>query len=655
MAKTKKKQSAPAIQMKIGKQPKPNKLPLLIAGGVVLAAIIVAGTMLLISDRNTRLREQDFEKSQEDVVSLVTSDIEGLLSANGNGTAKVYDLDGNQLFILHNAQDVRPVQDIPEDLKDTLWCALSGESSRSTSPRAINLDSYQNSKTLIGSVGKDEESIEDFVKGSFGWEAVTCYSNFSDTSISDESKLVIGAQLEKKFDADKLFTYIVSTASFGNTRGLSAASENWFSKTLGQLSKNQKDYLAYAFKNPEASLEGFNSTRTEDAVTAEELGFSDSGDPYWLLRRAVQEEFFSVLRDKEFNQEYQVRLRINPRIQQDVQSQIDTSFASSISLTSTGQTVLDGTVMVADMRTGYIVALVGGRSRNAISRPLQFNSTSNVGVYEAAREILEGDSTLTYASLLAYDTLSGQQEWGTLGGLASSGQLSLLGVAPVVEDKVTLEELTGFMAGMYIENGPRLIEQIQTSSGVPVYTAEAVKDVTSAGCNPDLRCLMAGTTDSYYVDYQQTADSGIAFASESSEFMVAGLYGASAQGYSLSNSDYSLCMNTALAVMSTVEKHFPIEPKTIDPNGTVAEKVKNSQQKNSEFVTELIGNWEKDLRAMPIDSTDSRQEFEYAFYYYSNMVSTYEGVVDNSTLESLAKKLEAVRVDRADELLKYSA
>lgn len=654
MAKKEVKKSAKAKAVK--RETKPvSKTAFLIAGALVLAAVIIAVAMIMVNDNRARSREQNFINSQKDSVDAAATSIQTLLSNDGTGVAKVFDIEGNQLFLLRDTQGIAPVGNIPTGLRDKLWVALGA--SVGSSPRLINLESWSESKTVLGGMNSSED-IQEYVRGSFGWAAANCYADYAGLEMSDEVLMVIGAGLEAKFSADELFTYIISASRFGNIRGLLSASENWFSKTLDQLTQYQQEYLVYAFRNVSASWDDFSATKpdsTGGAKTAEEFGFVDGGDPYWLLRRAVQEELVQALGTTELSGEYQVRLKINPRIQRDIQSTLDNGMASSITLTSTGQTVLDGTVMIVDTHTGYIVALVGGRSRNTIANQLTFNAASNVGVYNAAREILAGDSSLTYASLLAYDTLSGQQEWGTLGGLTANGQLNLLGATPVVENQVTLGELAGFMTGLYLNQGPRFIEQIQTANGQTVYTATAVLDTSDMNTNPDMRCLLTGNTEAQYVDYQQTTGAGVALATASSEFIVAGLYGTSAQGYSLSDSDYNMCINTAMNVVSTALKHFPVEPTTVDPNGKVAAKLATSQEKNSEFITQLIDSWEKELREMPINSVQTREEFEYAYSYYTSIVPTYAGVVSSEKLTELTAKLEAVRTDRADELLKYAA
>lgn len=631
------------------------RMAFLIAGALVLAAVIVAIAIIMVNDNNARSREQTFINSQKDSVDAAIASIQTLLDNDGTGVAKVFDIEGNQLFLLRDTQGIAPVGSVPTALKEKLWAAL-GVSAGGT-PRLINLEAWSESKTVMGGMNASED-IQSYVNGSFGWAAANCYAEYAGLELSDEVRMVIGAGLETKFSAEDLFTYIVSASMFGNTRGLLSASENWFSKTLDQISQYQQEYLVYAFRNVGASWDDFSATKSDStggAKTAEEFGFADGGDPYWLMRRAVQEELAQALGTTQLTGEYQVRLKINPRIQKDIQSALDNGMASSITLTSTGQTVLDGTIMVVDTHTGYIVALVGGRSRNTIANQLVFNTPSTVGVYNAAKDILANDSTLTYASLLSYDTLSGQKEWGTLGGLTASGQLNLLGVAPVVENQVTLGEVAGFMTGLYLNQGPRFIEQIQTTGGQTVYTATAAMDTSGMNTNPDMRCLLTGNPDAQYVDYQQNAGAGVALATASSECIVAGLYGTSAQGYSLSDSDYNMCLNTALNVVSTALKHFPVEPTTVDSSGKVAAKVAATQEKNSEFVAELIGGWEKELREMPINSVQTREEFEYAYSYYTSVAPTYEGVISSEKLTELITKLEAVRTDRADELLKYAA
>ena len=633
-----------------------SKSVLLIAFAVIVAAVIIAVALVIVNDNKTRSREQGFIDSQKDSVEAVTASVQTLLDNDGKGLAKVFDIEGNQLFLLRDTQGIAPVGEIPSTLKDKLWTALGGGTAGSQ-PRLINLEAWCNSKTIVGGLNYSED-LESYVAGSFGWAAVNCYADYADVALTDEVKLVIGAGLEVNFTAEELFNYIVSASRFGNTRGLLTASENWFNKTLDQLNQYQQEYLVYAFRNVSAGWDDFvtnHSDKTGGATTAADFGFVDGGDPYWLLRREVQRELAQVLGTAQLTEEYQVRLKINPRIQRDIQNTLDNGMAASITLSSTGQTVLDGTIMVVDTHTGYVVALIGGRSRNTIANQLSFNATSNVGVYKAARDILASDSSLTFASLLSYDTLSGQQEWGTLGGLTASGQLSLLGATPVVESTVTLNEIADFMSGLYINQTPRFIEQVQTSYGKNVYTADVVLDTSAMNTNPDMRCMLTGSTESQYVDYQQNTASGVATATASSELIVVGLYGTSAQGYSLSDSDYNMCVNTAIDVFNTALKHFPVEPKIVDVEGKVATKLKASQEKNSEFITQLIESWEKDLREMPINSVQTREEFEYAYSYYTSMVATYEGVVNNERLTELLAKLETVRTDRADELLKYAA
>lgn len=630
-----------------------NKTILGVAGCCVIIAVVIAVAVVIVNDSKIRERDRSLIAGQQDYVNSAITSIDALLGDKGVGAAKVYDADGNQLFTIRDTQGISPVGNLPESLKAQLWGMLTGSSN---TPSKIDLDAWSNSHTVLGGSNGSKELL-DFTEGSFGWAATECWVDYAGLILPEESRLAVAASLEEKYSSEQLFTYIVSCARFGNSRGVLNASDNWFGKSLDKLNQWQQAYLLYAFLNPGANWDGFIEVHPEStggAESATAFGFTDAGDPYWLLRRAVQSELSQILGSGQLTEEYSVRLKINPRIQADLQSAIDSGMASSIALNSMGQTVLDGTAVCVDARTGFVVALVGGRSRNIIASQLEFPVESNVGVYKAAGEMLANDSSLTYNSLLSYNTLSGQQEWGTFGGIISAGQLGLLGQPPVVESSIKLEEVTNFMAGLYVSMQPRCIEQVLDSGGKVKYSAPSALDVSNHNANPDIRCLLMGDTNGTYCEYAQVVSNGLVAATGSTEFIIAGLYGTSAQGYSLSDSDYSMCLSTASNALNVVGKYFPSTPATIDPEGKVAEKVKKSQEQNATFITELVEGWVKELTEMPINSVETRQEFEYAYSYYSSMVPTYKGVVDTSLLDELTKKVDAVRVARADELIQYA-
>ena len=623
-----------------------SKSVIVLACGLVVAATIIGAAILIVHDRQVQNSNRLFVENQQVTAESVITSVRETLDSKNAGAAKVYDADGNQLFTIRNTQGLTPVDNVPSELRDALLKVAVGDSGA----RKIDLDAWS----------KDSNSdASKLTAGSLGWEAVNCWTSYTNNDLSDDVKIVVASALETSFSADELFNYVMAASMFGGNRGLVIASEAWFGKQPSQLNNWQRGFMIYAFKNIAADWEDYQSSNPDNlggATSAEEFGFvGEGGGTYWLIRKYVQNELATVLKTTELKKDYNVRLKINPRLQGDLQSAVDNGMASSVTLNSTGQTVMDGTAMAVDSRTGYVVACVGGRSQNTMGNELVFQEQSNVGIFEAVGEMLDKDKALTYASLVSYDTLSGKKEVSTLGAMAMQGQLSQLGVSPVVQPKIELSEIANFLSGLYVNCGPRFIEQVQESDGRSVFTAEAAVDVSQQGTNADIRCLLANSTDATGVDYVQYAKAGAAVATATSEFIVAGLYGANAQGYSMSESDMNMCVGTAVSVVDTVAKYFPAEPKTVDPAGTVKAKVEKAQVSNAEYVEELVNTWVNELKAMPITSASEGTEFANAFAYYSSVVSNYHGVISDDLVHSLGEKISAVRVARSDELLKYAS
>lgn len=623
-----------------------------LAAAVVVAA---AGSYAYVSyqDSKTRERDADFVSEQKAAQTAVVNSVDSVLGA-GTGVARVYDSSDHLLFSLRYGNGVEGVASVPEPLYSDLIAKLTDN----TPVSKISIEDWSYAHTILGGIlgSKSEEELR---AGSLGWKAVEYFCDETQTMLSDNSKFVIAAYLDQEYTTEELVAYCASVGSFGGITGVMAASEQWFNKAPDKLNDNQLAYMGYAFGNNTASWEGFkenHSDKTGGAETAEDFGFWHvGGDPYWLLKEKVSEELSRIVGDRLLTEDFSVKLQIDSTLQSTLQEALDEGLRTSITLGADGQTVLDGTVGVVNPKNGFVVALVGGRSVNTVSRSFKLDCTSLIGNYKAAGDAMKEDPTLTYATLKPIETAAGTTDYVPFGSLITYDQLGTIGISPEVESTSTLDEVLSFGNSLYLSVEPRYISEVKDTSGTAVYTATAGTDVSDQAPNPDLRALISGTYEGNNCQYVLDCESGTVFGEFSSEFVLGALVGSNTTGYAMQYEDYDLSATTVLSIKQIVEGYYQREPELIDPAGVVKSKVEAAQQSNAAGVREAVDSWVEELSDMEINSIGTRSQFEQLYAQYIDQLHGYMGLISDSLLSELHAKLDAVRADRAEELLQYAA
>lgn len=652
MAKKKKVQKAAPKQSGATKK-RVLATPIIASIGVLAVVVICAATAIFMRDSKIREADERAVQEQQNAQTAVVSYIDDVLEAT-SGSARVYDASGNVLFTLTYSNGISGVDALPPYLAQAIQEKVLG----GVPVSKIDLDAWSDSHTTLGSLF-NSQTEEEMRAGSLGWEAVQRFCTVSKTMLSDGAKFVISAYLDTAYTAEELLTFIACTESYGSYSGIVDASAQWFNKTLDKLNENQMDYLTYAFANTAPSFDDFAELypdSTSGAETAEAFGFQQVGtDPYWLLKKEVRAELDQLIGSRLQDESFNVSLEIDTVLQGRIQEALDNGLRSSIELGADGLTTIDGAVGVVNPKNGFVVALVGGRSINSVSREFELDCTSLIGNYKAAADAMEEDPTLTYATLKPVEIAAGTTDYVQFGALVVYDQLGSIGISPTVEAKSTLDELLSFGSSLYTDVEPRLISEIQSTDGTVVYTAPTATDVSAQAPNPDIRALLMNTTDATSAEYIMTCNTGIAQGEFTSEYILGVLCGTMTTGYQMTFEDSDACMTTAFNLANLLEEYYPREPESIDPSGSVAAKVAAAQAENSKTVTEAVEEWITELSEMPINSVGTAGQFEQYYTAYTNQLHNYVGLVDDALFDELHDRLDAVRAARASELLQFAA
>lgn len=640
-------------QKKKNKGPSRTKVIASVAAAVAVVAIGGGALYVYQSDSATKAADAKFVAEQKEAQTSVTDSVEAVLDSDA-GVARVYDTSDSLLFTVRQSNGVAGVGSLPSTFAEALQAKLLNGHELSV----VNLDDWSASHTIFGGGGKSESTL-DFSSGSLGFSAVSCYCELEGISMSDETKLVVAAYLDSAYTAEELLRYCASAGSYGGVSGVVTAVEQWFNKGLDELSSNQLSYLVYAFNNTEASWDDFkknNPDLTDGAETAEDFGFSQvGGDRYWLLKERVAEELSDIVGDDLKSNDYTVKLEIDAALQGKLQEALDSGLKTSITLGADGQTVLDGTVGVVNPSTGFIVALVGGRSVNTVAREFKLNTASLIGDYVAAGEEFAKDASLSYATLMPYETSAGTTDYAPLYSLVVNDQLSLINVTPTIETTCTLDELLNFGTSLYTDTEPRLVRQVLDDNGAVIYTAAPATDTSNTTPNPDLRALLNGDVAGTKCNYLQDSEVGSVLGLFTSEYVVGTLVGTNTTGYTMEYSDLDLSATTALTLSKLVGEYYPRTPEQIDATGAVYKKVLDSFNSNSTVVSDAVDAWVAELEGLEINSVGTRSTFESLYLQYASQLQGYAGLVSSDLLAELQGKLDAIRIARSSDLLKFAA
>ena len=625
----------------------------IIVGGLICVCVVSVETVALAALGHDKKTEAELRASVDESQAFVTSavsDIEEMLSAE-NRSARVYDDSGTFLFDLNIGGSL----DTPIDLPESFKTIFQSEVLDAVPLTVIDVNEWIDSQTIYGGLFSSKE--KNFTTGSLGYILASWYNSYTESTYSEEQLFAVACALDAKFDSDSLLDAIAILGTFGPYRGLETASSAMFGKSADKLNDNQISYLMYSYSNDDASWDDF-VTRYPDstggASTSVEFGFSSTnGDTYWYLQQKILEELESIKTSVDLPDAYSVQIAVDSALQAELQKQLDDGLKASIELSTNGQTVLDGVLCVIDPSTGFVSALVGGRSVNDLQKEFYLDSVSFIGNLEEVLEKFEEDSNLTYATLMEYEDSSGQQQLAAFSDLVYSDQLSLIGLAPTVESTIKLDELNNFFTRLFVDNDARYITEIRSAEDELVYSAKASNSEATKSPSVDLRSLLSNNASGTESVYEQVCEKGYVCCSLTSEYIFVSILGTNSSGYTVTDSDYDYCLTTAFNAMKSLSKFFPKELKYFDPDGIVSRKLAVAQQKNVDKLTEVISSWITDLETMQINSIGTRVQFEEAYAHYMAATESFRGLLTEEFINHMQANIDAIRIERTDELLQF--
>lgn len=625
----------------------------IIVGGLICVCAVSVATVALAALGHDKKTEAELRSSVDESQAFVTSavsDIEEMLSAE-NRSARVYDDSGTFLFDLNIGESLDTPIDLPESFKTIFQSEVLG----AVPLTVIDVNEWIDSQTIFGGLFSSKE--ENFTTGSLGYTLASWYNSYTGSSYSKEQLFAVACALDTKFDSDSLLDAIAILGTFGPYRGLDTASNAMFSKSVDRLNDNQISYLMYTYNNENASWDDFVARypdSTGGASNSIEFGFSSTnGNTYWYLQQKILEELESIKATVDLPDAYSVQIAVDSALQSELQNQLDEGLRESIELSTNGQTVLDGVLCVIDPSTGFVSALVGGRSVNDLQKEFYLDSVSFIGNLEEALEQFEEDPNLTYATLMEYEDSSGQQQLAAFSDLVYSDQLSLIGLSPTVESTIKLDELNNFFTRLFVDNDARYITEIRSTDDELVYSAKASNSVANKSPNVDLRALLSTNEAGAESIYEQVCEKGYVCCSLTSEYIFISLIGTNSSGYTITDSDYDYCLTTAFNAIKSLSKFFPKELDYFDPDGIVSNKLAVAQQDNVDKLTEVMDGWIIDLKTMPITSIGTRVQFEEAYSYYMSTIASFRGLLTEEFIDQMQKNIDAIRIERTDELLQF--
>ena len=233
-------------------------------------------------------------------------------------------------------------------------------------------------------------------------------------------ELYISLNLEKKYTKDEIMEFYLNNIYFGNGYyGIQAASKGYFSRDINYLSLSEVAFLCAIPNNPtlydpidnkentikrrdrilknmyedgkisKASYQNaINEEIKLDVNDSDEINdYEDTYVTYCAIRQLMQQDGFEFQYDFENDAErevydveysekydeckqqlitggYEIYTTIDPKIQKKLQKSVNSGLKSFTEKDDEGIYTLQGAAVTIDNTTGYVVAIVGGRSQD---------------------------------------------------------------------------------------------------------------------------------------------------------------------------------------------------------------------------------------------------------------------------------------------------
>lgn len=614
----------------------------------IVVIIVVTGVVcyLMYNIHQIEVALETVRLQHRDAIAEIVADIDSHFDGDA-GACRVYDAHDTLLFILRDTNILPSGSEFPARMQRKLLDYFLG----GRDLRKLTDNDWIASVSIMGRL-KDQQPIENKYLSSLGAIAVDLYLAENNAGITREGKFVLASALEEKFTTEKLLSYCSSIEVFSGITGLVKASDELFNLTLAELSDAQQDYLLYSCGKDSVIWDDFVATIPANPAQIGLYGSVSSKLSH--VHDSVRDELTTILGDRMLRENFDVALYYDASITMKLQTGLDESLISSVSLQSDGQTAIDGTVEMINPLTGGIIAYVSGRSINRAPKVFALPVQSTLGDYKAVAEMLQDDQELTYCSLLEYTTVAGETAYTTPEEAIKTGLLTAIGLLPIYEETVRVSELAEFFVSLYADVRPHYVRQVvETGSSKVVYTDKGGRFVGNSYAETNMRVLFAGSPDANYGGYSESYTCGKAFAEFCDKYIITGVIGSDALGYGLSYSDYDMLSAVEQNLRAIAKDTVLEKPNAVDSANVLGPKLMNVREQNSSLVEGLVESWVQELMEIPVVSVKSREVFEALLVNRITDIAGYTRIVGAAKVEELTRELRAVRIERTAELMQY--
>lgn len=545
---------------------------------------------------------QSIAQGADDVIAEVTS----ALSANAP-TTWVYDRDNNLMFTLRLTDARQSITTLPE----VLATAISGQSEGD--PARLVTREFLASKN----VGLGGDTEEGYLR-----------------------------RVTQDVATEDLLRYLAITSSYGGGyTGATDAANNYFGKTLDRLNDAQLAFLAATYRNSNLDIDTYLA---EHSLNRERLGLIDKGFTNAAIRSCVLEELQEIEGLKLKERSYNVKLTISTSQQAALQAELDNSMRQLIDLNADGSYAINGSFAVVDGNTGFVRALVPGRTSNKVaSTVFKVNGLGYIDNTLVLLSTLKKD-TITGDSLVAVQKNNGDVEYHSVAELYESQGLA---AKPTNKNIGALDMVDLLFSQEEAYTGVSMISEIKEVQGSAVYTAKGstgLQMLDSKVCeffDNGQGLVMFGEEyplSTGLVSFQKTAD-----------YIVAFVGGTDAVGGTATSEERNILSQASASVISRVASLYPTPSANIWLPSSKELKALVCEE-NFKLVGTPIFDGIASLLDMPITSRQERQDWESVYTSFQKAIADNTKYFGEVRATQLNERLDSARNARSQELLQYS-
>lgn len=468
-------------------------------------------------------------------------------------------------------------------------------------------------------------------------------------------------RVQSEFSQEELINYLASSSPFaGNYVGLTDAAANVFGVTVEKLSVIQARYLAYAYRNEDATVDDFLLQNTD--VTLEQLHTLSGQEGYRALRELILEELQEIPEVDLKSTSYNVQITLSSQQQAKLQNLIDQEMRQLIELNSDGSYAVDCSAVVID-NNGRIRAYAPRRSTNIrTSTAFQLNSLNFTGnLVQLIKDLNVPDSC--WLTLREVKTPNGDIVYRTLAELFNTLALSSASNTENISACDVVEVL-------YSQNstypGFGVIHEVQTLEGTTVYTwpsnragdfdvLPGVVDSTVMNTSHKVYEFFSKDKAGHTIwGFDVPLSTGIVSFRHTSNYTVAIITGTAALGGGISGGTRDTLSAIVDKIYSNVSANYPTEGKVLWPSGFEG-LISSAYSHNAELVQPLYDRALGALTQIQITSVDARRSWETAYKTVISLLQQYQEYLAPATVDEWMAAVDANRKVNAEVLLRYSA